>query len=700
MKTRKLKFILASVCVLTVISTVFGQPSITFLALRGQPQTPNDQPPHGTHFYITAPLTTLSANALGLTVPISPGALVYFNSPTVSGGGPFTYQWQLNGGDLPGETNSTLYYPGVEPSPGVYTLVVTDAANQSTTSEPVTIVVEPTFTKITSDPVATAYEQRTSSVGASWGDYDNDGYLDLVTCGGLDGVAGKSQLFHNNGDGTFTQITSGPPVDTAFIANNTAIWGDYDNDGNLDLFVGGVNLSTLYHNNGAPGYTFTQVNSGFPSNVKYGAAWADYDNDGFLDLFLPTFDPNANSHCFLYRNNGDGTFSQATNAGAIVTDLAASVGCAWADYDNDGKIDLFVTGGRGTSQPAAPNRLYHNNGDGTFTLATNAGSIVTDTGYMGGCAWGDYNNDGCLDLFVMGYYTNFLYRNNGNGTFTRVTGPIVSNSPTGWFYVGNHPIACAWGDYDNDGFLDLFMTDEASTGTGLIGTVNTLYHNNGDGTFTQVAAGSPTDEVADSFACSWVDYDNDGFLDLFATRGDGRGHYLYHNNLQNAGNTNAWLTVKLVGTVSNRSAIGAKVRVKAFYRGQSRWQLRQITGGQGDDNGSCELRAHFGLGDATTADTVRIEWPSGTVQEFHNVAPRQILTYTEPPRLLASVTNGAPKFCVKGGRFMQYDVQVSTNLMAWAPLATLTITNLNGVAFITDPGASGLDRRFYRAVSR
>lgn len=685
--------------VLIVVEAALGQPSITFLALRGQPQTPFDQQPYGRHFYITLPLTALSANALGQTVNISPGALVYFDTPTVSGTGPFSYQWQTNGVDLPGENNSTLGFPGVELAPGVYTVTVTDANSLSTVSAPATIVIDPTFTKIVADPVVNSYEQKTSSVGCSWGDYDNDGFLDLFTCGGLDGVAGKSQLFHNNGNGTFTQITSGPPVDTAFLANNTAIWGDYDNDGNLDLFVGGNSLSTLYHNNGAPNYTFTQVSSSIINNIKFGAAWADYDNDGFLDLFLPTADAAANSHCYLYRNNGNGTFSQAINAGPIVTDLASSIGCAWGDYDNDGKIDLFVTGARGTSQPAAPNRLYHNNGNGTFSLATNAGSIVTDTGYMDGCAWGDYNNDGYLDLVVMGYFTNFLYQNNGNGTFTRVTGPIVSNSPTGWFYVGNHPIACAWGDYDNDGFLDLFITDEASTGTGLVGTVNTLYNNNGDGTFTQVAAGSPAVEVADSFGCSWVDYDNDGFLDLFATRGDGRGHYLYHNNLANAGNTNAWLTIKLVGTVSNRSAIGARVRVKAVYRGQSRWQLRQITGGSGFNNGNNELRAHFGLGDATNVDAVRIEWPSGTVQEFHNVAPRQILTYTEPPLLLASASNSLPQFSLKGGRFMQYDIQASGNLVVWAPVNTITITNLSGTAPINDPSALGSAKRFYRAVS-
>src|SRR5262249_45425407 len=148
--------------------------------------------------------------------------------------------------------------------------------------------------------------------------------------GGLDGAAGRPQLFHNNGNSTFTQITSGSPMNIPLVNGSTVCWGDYDNDGNLDLFIGGAGFSLLYHNDGAPNYTFTQLASGLANNTaKYSGAWADYDNDGFLDLFLPSFDPNANSPCSLYHNNGDGTFLLATKAGAIVTNLASSVGCAW-----------------------------------------------------------------------------------------------------------------------------------------------------------------------------------------------------------------------------------------------------------------------------------------------------------------------------------------------------------------------------------
>ncbi len=290
---------------------------------------------------------------------------------------------------------------------------------------------------------------------------------------------------------------------------------------------------------------------------------------------------------------------------------------------------------------------------------------------------------------------NFLYHNNGDGTFTRITDGIVVNDPA------NSPVGCdcgsygcAWGDYDNDGFLDLFVTNEGHPG--LVPTVvNFLYHNNGDGSFTKITTGKPVTEYSDSWGSAWGDYDNDGFLDLFVSRGDGRGNYLYRN----LGSSNSWLRVKLIGTVSNRAAIGAKVRVKATVRGVSQWQLRQIAVGS-VLHGHDELQANFGLGDATNIDTVRIEWPSGTVQEFQNVAPKQFLTITEPPRLLAGITNGTPQFTIKGGRGFNYQIDTSTDLSTWSPFGTVTITNQNGTAPIIDTNAPEASSRFYRAAQQ
>jgi hypothetical protein len=198
-------------------------------------------------------------------------------------------------------------------------------------------------------------------------------------------------------------------------------------------------------------------------------------------------------------------------------------------------------------------------------------------------------------------------------------------------------------------------------------------------------------------SCGWVDYDNDGCIDLFVTRGADSGvtsNLLYHND----GNTNAWLEVKLVGTVANRSAIGAKVHVHAAIGGKSFWQLREINSGGG--RWIQPLVAHFGLGDATNVDTLRIEWPSGIVQELTNIVPRQILTITEPPQLMAGITNGAPQITLRSWRGMEYDVQSSTDLANWSLLESLSVTNANGLTQIIDPNGATAQGKFYRAVSR
>ena len=201
----------------------------------------------------------------------------------------------------------------------------------------------------------------------------------------------------------------------------------------------------------------------------------------------------------------------------------------------------------------------------------------------------------------------------------------MESVPPDYFFGG-----CAWADYDNDGALDLYVT-AGYNGTypdPLMLPLAFLYHNSGDGTFTKVTDSTVADDPTDGGFPSWVDYDNDGFMDLFVGKAPFNSpptpNKLYHND----GNANAWLNVKLVGTATNRSAIGAKVRVKAFYRGASRWQLREISGGDSNDNQQ-SLNAEFGLADATIIETVRVKWPSGMVQELHDVAPRQFLTITE-----------------------------------------------------------------------
>jgi hypothetical protein len=261
---------------------------------------------------------------------------------------------------------------------------------------------------------------------------------------------------------------------------------------------------------------------------------------------------------------------------------------------------------------------------------------------FGGIAWFDYNGDGYLDLVVANGVAsagdiNFIFQNNGDETLSQIAAdPLTSD-------VG-HP--------------DLFIFAGAGH--------NSLYHNNGNGTFTRLAAHDLVADAGDFAGVAWSDLDNDGFPDLFVPAG--QPSLLYHNQ----GNSNSWITFKLVGTVSNCSGIGAKVRVEATICGNSYWQMREISNGDGLAGNS--LNAHFGLGDATEANTVRIEWPSGTVQEFRHIALKQILTVTEPAPLQATITNGAPQFTLRGGRNLQYEIDSSTNLLSWSLVGTVTIT--------------------------
>jgi hypothetical protein len=507
---------------------------------------------------------------------------------------PLAYQWKFNGADLPDATNAALTLTNIQlQQAGSYFCRATDL-DGSIDSAAWVVGVDPLFTKM-NDPAISV----SGYTGIAWGDFNNDGFIDLF----VSPFNRPSLLFSNNGNGTFTRVLTGPIVADSGSTFG-ACWADYDNDGRLDLFVG-VNSSGndwLYHNN-ADG-SFTKVSSGpivSSGGNANNTAWGDYDNDGFVDLFVANSDQND----FLFHNNGDGTFLRVlTNA--IALKPGNSQGGSWGDYDNDGLLDLFV------SRVNEPNLLYHNQGDGAFVAVTN-GAIVHDVSPGQGTSWGDYDNDGYLDLFVAnpsGGAKNFLYRNNGDGTFLRITNGAIAND-AGTSSSG------AWGDYDNDGLLDLFVANRSG--------FDFLYRNNGDGTFTRVTNSLLARDPATSFSATWADYDNDGFLDLFVTRFQNYNNALYHNR----GNSNAWLAFKCEGRVSNRAAIGTKVRLKAVIAGREVWQLREISGG-GGLGAQPDLRPHFGLGDAASAELVRVEWPSGIVQEFTNVAARQFLTLVEP----------------------------------------------------------------------
>ena len=483
------------------------------------------------------------------------------------------------------------------------------------------LMAQVSFTRILDGDIA---EDSGLLGGCAWGDYDNDGYPDLAVA---DEVGEFNHLYHNNGNGTFYLVTEGTIASDPGTSSAPA-WGDYDNDGDLDLFVSNFDPPRDYfYRNEGDGH-FTKVTQGAwvtDSSRGVGAAWGDYDNDGFLDLYV------ANSwgqNNFLYRNNGDGTMALITS-GPPVTSGGNSHGCAWSDYDGDGDLDLFVVGGNGQND-----QQFLNNADGSFTRVT-TGHLVNSGGQGIGISCADYDNDGDLDLLVTGWGVNEnrLYRNDGAVELTFM-GSLEA--------VGAQSVNAAWGDYDNDGYLDLFIANYDRD--------NFLYHNNGDGTFARVTEGALVHDGGHSCGCAWADYDNDGDLDLFVANGVGmntigtpESGFLYRND----SGTNNWLLLRLVGVTSNRSAIGAKVRLRATIGGKTFWQLREVSGGAGYCSQN-DLRVHFGLGDAATVESVRIEWPSGITQFLRDVPVNQLLTIEEEDatanNTATGITPGCPDF--------------------------------------------------------
>ncbi len=487
-----------------------------------------------------------------------------------------------------------------------------------------------TFTKIATGPIVT---DGGASRSVNWVDYDNDGYLDLFVSNGLEGGQ-NNFLYRNNHDSTFIKIATGPLV-TGHSPSDGASWGDFDNDGDLDAFVVAWydTNNAFYLNDGSGG--FTQTVAGQPVNDRgysENASWGDFDNDGYLDLYVtnsgsPSLGAKAN---FLYRNNGDGTLSKIIS-GEVVTDAMFSRGVSWVDYDNDSDLDLFITNERGQSNTLYKNLLTETGLPNFSRFQTNP--LTNDGGNSFGASWGDVDNDGDLDVFVVnGWPTaqpNFFYLNNGDGTFARVLNDTIVKTP------GYH-FGSAWGDFDNDGDLDLYVT----TAYGPSASRNLLYQNQlietGTLSFNRVSVGSPVNDLGYSYACAWGDYDRDGDLDLVVAKtfNENENNALYRND-NSAGNH--WLHVRCVGTTSNRNGIGARIMASAVIGGQIVRQLRAVEGQGG--NCSQNLDQHFGLGNAIFIDSLRIEWPSGTTDIYTNVAVDRIVTALEGAGLTSAKDN-------------------------------------------------------------
>ena len=478
--------------------------------------------------------------------------------------------------------------------------------------------------------------------GAAWRDYDNDGWLDLYIVNSAlvraapDAILPKNALYRNNGDGTFTDITAVAGVGDTGWGMGCA-FADYDNDGDADLYVTNYKANLFYRNNGDG--TFNRFSSGAGGighdGFGSGIAWGDYDRDGYLDLYIGNYIeytkvPQGDEVFFpydffgqanlLYLNKGDGGFINITDAAKVNGGFHLTLGVAAADYDADGDLDLYLA--NDTDQ----NILYRNDGELTFTN-TNQPDARSRTGDIRsgmGVAWGDYDADGDLDLFVTNWLdeNNVLYRNNGDGTFSDVS------AQSGVFESGLGKTC--WGtalfDADNDGDLDIFFSaghiDPASWEAH--GQPDVFLRNDGDGTFTDVSAAvglrkSSPYGVGRGVAVG--DYDADGDSDLFIVNSGGKPMLLRNDG----GNRQNWLQIRTVGTVSNRDGVGALVKVSAG----DLHQIQQVAAGDSYLSQS-SLALEFGLAHHEKVNQIVIKWSSGIVQTLTDIAVNQRLVVVEP----------------------------------------------------------------------
>ncbi len=524
-------------------------------------------------------------------------------------------------------------------------------------------------------------------------DYDNDDDQDIYVTstqniGNLvEEEEGNNALYRNNGDGTFTDVAVLAGVADLEGKGNGGCAADYDNDGDQDLFVANWGSSKLFQNNGDGTFTDVTGNAGLGDpDATYrsmGCAWGDYDRDGFLDfvivrhidesglaeewgrngqggfidlLVAPNMDEPSSYHTYLsiyfsgvkplalYHNEGDGTFSEVTDLlgnidrptykqGRYGNVWGAGFQPTWLDFDNDGDPDLYVVNDFGAE--VQPNVLWRNDGmraDGSWNfvdISADSGANVSISGM--GLAVGDYNLDGFMDVFITNMGNNVLLANSRDGlSFTNTA--EAARVAAGTF---RHKERVSWGtvffDYDNDGYEDLYVV------SGFLDTdphenrreqPNLLFRNNsGDGTFTDVSSISGADDLGVGRGVAYADFNGDGCLDLYQTN-LGKSAYIGESAnffVNNCESGNNWIVIRTEGTVSNRSGIGARITVEAH----GTTQIREVAAGSSNKSQNM-LPVHFGLGSAELVDSIEILWPSGRLQTLTNVAPNQVMAVKEP----------------------------------------------------------------------
>ncbi len=468
--------------------------------------------------------------------------------------------------------------------------------------------------------------------GVIMDDFDNDGYLDLVVSTGDHCEA--LHYFHNQGDGTF-ENRSAPAGLSKLLGGFSIFQADYNNDGWLDIYMARGAWETpvrhsLLRNNGDGTFSDVTVETGInivPAVASQTAAWGDYDNDGWLDLFVAA--EHAPSH--LFHNNGDGTFTDVSKQ-ARVDRTAFTKGAVWGDYDNDGYVELYV------SNEGENNFLYHYNGDGTFREVARDLHVETPIWSFPVWFW-DYDNDGWLDLYVSSHYesvseviksylrlptsaeTHALYRNRNGKAFQDVTQEVGLDQVT-------MPMGANFGDVDNDGFLDFYLGTGAPSYGAFI--PNMLFRNVAGKHFVDITASSGTGLLQKGHGIAIGDLFHDGQPAIFSQMGGMvPGDRYYCSLFKNPGSSNNWIDIKLVGTKTNRSAIGARIKLIVEDRDhQQRTIFRHVN--SGGSFGASPLGQHIGVGEAARIETLEIWWPtSKTRQTFRDLSLNQYIEVKE-----------------------------------------------------------------------
>jgi hypothetical protein len=502
------------------------------------------------------------------------------------------------------------------------------------------------------------YSIETMTGGVAVFDYNNDGLLDIFFTNGAEIPSLKksnssfhNKLFRNNGDGTFSDVTEKAGLAGVGYSMGVAA-GDYDNDGFVDLYVTGFNCNQLFHNNGDGTFADVTEKAGVNGVLKRGkpwsvaAGWIDYDNDGLLDLFVVNYldyslstahsckTGNIVDYCspdeyrgtpnILYRNNGDGTFTDVSQQSRISQYSGKGMGVAFADYDGDGFTDIFV------SNDSIPNFLLHNNGDGTFTdVGLQAGVAYNENGKAVagmGTDFRDIDNDGMPDIFLTAMYGDSfpLYRNTGKGPFDDVTETTGLAAMTSRF--------TAWGtgifDFDNDGNKDIFAAGSAILDNSMevnhkpYPLPNFLYRNLGNMRFKDVSeeAGASFSVPAAHRGAAFGDLNNDGKIDIVVTVLNGEPQLLMNRSQ----NHHHWIILKLIGVADNRDGLGTRVKITTA----NGVQYNEATTAVGY-NSSSDKRVYFGLQNATVVDQIELLWPTGVKQVLNHVTADQILTIVQ-----------------------------------------------------------------------